>query len=86
MTAEKLEELLDSLPDAIMLDGYDDCIVGIAERFGMPTVLAYDKEKMLARLTESDGMNGEEAEEFFYYNIIGGWVGEATPMFVTLEA
>jgi hypothetical protein len=27
-------------------------------------------------------MDEEEAEEHFGYNVIGGWVGEGTPLFV----
>ena len=31
-----------------------------------------------------DGMTDEEAEEFFTYNVSGSWVGEHTPIYVTL--
>lgn len=67
----------------LKMDGYDDCIIGICERFGMEAVLAYDREKVLAKL-QSDGMTREDAEEFFQYNQIGAWMGEKTPVFVTL--
>jgi hypothetical protein len=29
-------------------------------------------------------MEPEEAEEYFQYNVEGSWVGEATPVFLTL--
>jgi hypothetical protein len=29
-------------------------------------------------------MNEEEAEEFFYFNQLGAWMGNLTPCFVTL--
>ena len=78
---------MSSLPliqtDLLKMDGFDDCIVGICERFGMQTVLAYDREKVLAKLM-GDGMTKEEAEEFFEYNQIVAWMGELTPVFVTL--
>lgn len=32
----------------------------------------------------TDGMTQEEAEEFFEYNQIGAWMGDRTPVFVTL--
>ena len=32
-----------------------------------------------------DGMSIEEAEEFFEYNQLGAWVGETTPVFITLN-
>lgn len=31
-----------------------------------------------------DGMSHEEAIEFFYFNVIGAWIGEGTPCFAVL--
>jgi hypothetical protein len=64
------------------MDGYDDCIAGVIERYGMEPILCYDKEKVLSKLQE-DGMSYEEAEEFWSYNQIGAWVGDNTPSFIT---
>lgn len=70
--------------DAMMMDGFDDCIIGTAERYGMPTVIAYDKEKVISKMM-TDGADREVAEEFFEYNQLGAWVGETTPVFITLN-
>ena len=67
----------------LKMDGFDDCVVGICERFGMEAVLAYDRDKVIAKLM-GEGMTEEDAEEFFEYNQIGAWMGERTPVFVTL--
>lgn len=67
--------------NAMKMDGYDDCILGIAERFGMGRVIAYDKNKIIGKLMK-EGMSRSEAEEFFYYNQIGSWVVEGTPVFI----
>ena len=83
MNSKQLEELLDTYPDVRVMDGYDDCIIGVCERFGMETVLAYDKDKVIAKLM-TDGMTEEEAHEFFNFNQIGAWVGDYTPVFVTV--
>ena len=69
--------------DLLFMDGYDDCIVGVCERFGMETVVAYDKGKVLDSLT-GQGMSMEEAVEWFYFNQIGGWHGDKTPVFLTV--
>lgn len=70
-------------PDELtIMDGYDDCIVGVVERFGQPAIVCYNKEMILQRL-ESDGMNRDEAEEWFDFNQIGAWVGDATPCFLS---
>jgi hypothetical protein len=66
----------------LTMDGYDDCIAGVVERFGQEPIVCYDKEKVLCRL-ESDGMDRNEAEEFFYFNQIGAWVGDSTPCFLS---
>lgn len=84
MADNELRELLSQYnEDILFADGYDDCIVGIAEQFGRPAVAVYDKLKLIQRLVE-DGMTDEEASEYFDYNIIGAYVGESTPVFVTI--
>jgi hypothetical protein len=70
--------------EIVTADGFDDAIIGLAERFGQLTVVAYDKRKCIQILMERDGMDYEEAEEFFSFNVIGAWVGDSTPIFVTL--
>lgn len=69
--------------DALFCDGHDDALIGVAERYGMPPVAAYDYDKVIASLV-ADGCSEEEAVEFFDFNIIGAWVGENTPVFVRL--
>ena len=56
--------------------------MGVASRFGMDDVFAYDLDKVLKILIERDGMSPDEAQEWFDYNIIGAWVGDKTPLFV----
>jgi hypothetical protein len=77
------EELAEQYGDDILLmDGYDDCVVGVVEQFGRPPIVCYDRELVIRKLME-DGMTQEEAEEFFEFNQIGAWVGERTPCFMT---
>jgi len=63
------------------MDGYDNCIAGVCTRFGQLPILIYDRSKVISSL-ESDGMAYREAEEYFDFNIIGGWVGDDTPAFI----
>lgn len=74
-----LEEGLDE--EALFMDGYDDCIVGICEQFGRPAVVAYDQTKVLAKL-QSEGMSWEEFAEFHDFNQLGAWMGDFTPVFI----
>lgn len=68
---------------ALKMDGYDDCVIGIVERINMSPVLLYSRPKVIKRLMK-DGMNRDEAEEFFEFNQLGAWIGEGTPAFATL--
>lgn len=67
-----------------LADGFEDAFLGLAQRFGFShPVATYDYEKCLRVLEDRDGMSRQDAEEFFCYNVIGAWVGEQTPIFIT---
>jgi len=61
--------------------GFEDCIVGVGERFGGPPVAVLDVEKMFKKM-ESEGMTREEAIEYFEFNILGAHVGEENPVYL----
>ena len=67
---------------AILLDGLEPAIVGITDEFGVGRRVLYSKDKILKILQERDGMTSGEAEEYFDYNIIGGYFGEQNPIFL----
>ena len=70
--------------EAMKMDGFNDCIIGWCERANMDEVIAYDKWKVIEKLKKG-GMSGSEAMEYFYYNQLGAWVGEGTPVFIDLR-
>jgi len=63
-------------------DGLDEAILGVADRFNMSTVVAYDFDKVIDIFMKRDGMTYDEAYEYFNFNVIGGWNGEKTPLFI----
>ena len=65
----------------LVMDDFDDCIVGIGHRFH-DSFVVYDRAKVIAKLMERDGMDYDEAEEYFGFNIVGGWHGERTVAFI----
>ena len=79
--AEWLEEQAGE--EALLADGFEGAFIGMCERFGMQPVAAYDRDKCIDILIQRDRMTYEEAVEFFDFNVIGAWVGELTPVFVT---
>ena len=83
MDIQELVESYDS--EMLTADGFDDAIIGVSERFGRSPVIAYDKDKCIQVLMDRDGMDYEDAIEFFNFNVIGAWVGEGTPEFITVK-
>lgn len=79
MNREEIEEIN---PEALLCDGFDEAIIGMAERINLSHVVAYDVDKMLEIMVERDGMTYEEAMEYFDYNILGAWMGEYTPVYI----
>ena len=79
MSIEEIEEIN---PEALLCDGFDEAIIGMAERINLGPVVAYDVDKMLEIMIERDGMTYEEAMEYFDYNILGAWMGEYTPVYI----
>jgi len=75
------DELAEIDPDLLLMDGFDDCIIGICESFGSVSVVAYDYDKVLANL-QASGMTYEEAVEYHEFNQAGAYVGERTPVFI----
>jgi hypothetical protein len=68
-------------PEALFADGFEDAIIGIARRFSLPPLVAYDYNKCIEILVD-DGMTAEEAMEYFEFNVQGSWMGEGTPIFI----
>jgi hypothetical protein len=70
---------------AVLLDGFEDCIIGIVEEFGNGRRILYSKDMILNKLKSRDSMTSEEAEEFYDYNILGLHAGEQNAVFLDLE-
>ena len=68
--------------DMLFADGFDDALVGYVERSGSPSIACYDKYKCIDILAED--MTHDDAIEYFYFNVVGSYVGENTPCFLTI--
>ena len=88
----EVTELIENLGDeAVLMDGFDDCIIGVLERFGMDSIVLYDKQKVIEKLMKESNapdelcdLAMEQALEYYEYNMLGSWIGERTPGFVIL--
>lgn len=81
---DKLQFINEGYPDVLIADGFDKAIMGIVERSGMNPVVLYNKNKCIDIMVKRDGMTEEEAIEFYYYNIVGSYMGEHTPCFAEI--
>lgn len=78
--SQLLQELEDN--DCLIADGFDDALIGITE--GNNPVAVYDTDKCIKILMREDEMNEEDAVDFFYFNTVGAYVGEKTPLFLRM--
>lgn len=70
--------------EAIYPKDLKGAVIGYVERFGLQPLVLLDKEKCYKIFMDRDGMTYEDAVEFFYYNVLGAWMGEGTPCFASL--
>lgn len=68
------------MSEPLKVDGFDKAIIGEEYSSGR---LVYSAERMIKILMNRDGMSFEEALEFMEYNIIGAYVGEMTPIYIS---
>ena len=66
--------------EAVLWDGFEDALVGLVSRCGCPDLVAYDGTKCIEILMQRDGMDWDEANEFFQFNTLGCWAGDNTPL------
>jgi hypothetical protein len=73
-----IEKILETYDDVSFMkaDGFDNAIIGVDE---VDMRLIYSVSKCIDIL-KKDGMNYEEAREFFDFNVSGSYVGEKTPI------
>lgn len=85
MTASRERETKEFIqflnPDALFADGFDSCIIGTS--VGTVPVVAYDLAKMISLLMKRDGMSFMEASEYISYNVVGSYMGENSPVFIS---
>jgi hypothetical protein len=82
---EPFEELSKYNDEMFFLNGYDEnSLVGVCFRHGKKIVSVYNDYLCIRSLIDRDGMDESDAVEYFEYNTRGAYVGDNTPMFLTL--
>lgn len=65
---------------ALRMQGWDDCLMGVAFRCGKPDLFVYDATEIVKKLMETGDLTKEEAFSHFQKNIAHKWLGEGTPL------
>jgi len=80
MSSSKIDLIKELYPDETFLfaDGFDYAIIGVDEQNGR---IVYDIDEVINTLI-MEGMEVDEAIEFYDYNIAGAYYGEKTPLFM----
>lgn len=68
--------------EALLADGFEDAVIGVAQRCSCPALVVYDAERCVELLMEEGDISYEDALEFFDFNTLGAWAGEGTPLFL----
>jgi hypothetical protein len=78
-----VKEVAELNPQAVVIDEYDDCIIGISSSW----LLVYSQQRILDQLVEREEMTEEDAIEYYAYNIIRSLphAGEHAPIIVEHE-
>ena len=76
--------------EILLADGFEEAFLGVGSTFNDEPIAIYDKHKCLDLLIKdfkrenqgSDTDYYEQALEYFYYDILGSYVGEKAPIFL----
>jgi hypothetical protein len=82
---EKVAGLSECSDDVIVFDGLERAFIGYAERFGFANSVAVYDRGITINILMQGGMNRNAAEDYFQSSVIGSWLGEGTPIFVSIE-
>jgi len=90
-----IDEIAEINEDALFFDGFNDAIIGMAERINFGPVVAYSESKIIEILIkemevddtdmDEDEINDEKrtmAVEYYEFNIKGAYMGEFTPILI----
>lgn len=73
--------------DILTADGFDDALIGYTDSWSgneRPLRAVYDRQKCIDILFAEMDCGMEECEEYFDFNVAGGYAGPNTPVFVEM--
>lgn len=77
---EALQRFEQDSSTPLLADGFEAALIGYGQQFNQ-TIAIYDYARCVDVL-ERSGMTRLDAEEYMEYNVMGAYVGRATPVFL----
>jgi len=78
------EDIADINPEAIIFDELDEAIIGVGKQFTGAPVVVYDYDRCIAIFMRDNDWDHEDAIDWMQYNVLGAYLGEGTPIFMTV--
>lgn len=71
------------MTDEVMLrmDNFNDCILGVCERFGQRPFIVYDRDQVIEKLVTEEDMSTDDAWDWYFFNMLGSGL-DGAPGFV----
>lgn len=79
----EIDYINENAEGAVVLDGFNEAIIGIVEEFGNGHRVLYSKQKIIDMLCKDMELN--DAEEYYNFNILGLYAGEQNAIFLVSE-
>lgn len=77
-----MHEKDEKIPPIMLADGFERAFIGIAEDWAGHPRAVYDYGKCIRVLMVEQHMSEDEAVEWMDFNVVGAYIGAATPIFV----
>lgn len=75
---DKRRWVMERCSEIALWDGFDEALMGIAERCGHQPIAVYDRDRMISVLSRE--MPAEDAVDYLNFNVVGAHIGPLTPL------
>jgi len=81
--SKKISDLVAQVnPEAIVVDGMDEALIGLAYRSGISPVACYDKKRCAKIVMKEHKLSYQDALEWLEENVFSIYAGIYTPIFI----
>lgn len=79
-----IEDLIEKNPEAVIIVGFDNCLIGTCTPSGKPPVAVYSTNMIIEKLEER-GLDTGEAWNHYYHNMELPDMGQHSPQMLNLD-